>query len=554
MSNSKKTVVWIPIIIAISIVLGIYIGRREMVAAFMRESANLQQDSKLDQLINLIGEEYVDSIDTDSLVEEVIPAIMDELDPHSAYIPAKDLVSVNEELEGSFSGVGVQFSILSDTVRVVAVVSGGPSEKVGILAGDCIIAVDDSTFVGEKVTNERVMKSLRGAKGSTVKLGIKRETSDEILDFEVVRGDIPDKSIDAAYMLDDENGFIRVNKFGRTTFQEFLNALAKLRQEGAKGFVIDLRGNSGGYMDAAINMVNEFLSQGSLIVYTEGQSVERSDAYANGMGSFQSEPVVVLVDEFSASASEIFAGAIQDNDRGLIVGRRSFGKGLVQNQVPFSDGSAVRLTIARYYTPSGRSVQKEYKMGDTEDYNKDFLNRYLHGELDVQDSIKMNDSLRYETRGGRYVFGGGGIMPDLFVPRDTVGITSYLNDVINKGLIYQFSYDYANNNRDTLSTYNTTASILEHLVSQPLLTQFTTYAHNKGVKRRPFYINISKDIILNQLYSSISRNILGEEAFFSIFMSTDKTVLKAIELLDEGKAMPELPQPPLVLPLQAKEE
>ncbi len=540
MNKAKNPIVWMPLTIAIAIVFGIYIGADNSTVMNYTDPSETN-GSKVDYLLQLIDKEYVDTVDVSELIEGILPKLMDELDPHSEYIPAKDLESLNEQLEGSFSGIGVQFSILDDTVMVVGVVSGGPSEKVGLLAGDRIVAVGDSTFVGEDINNERVMKTLRGIKGSEITIGVKRDTSPEILDFTIVRDDIPDNSVDVAYMHDSNKGYMRISKFGKRTYEEMLNALAKLKQQGAESFIIDLRGNSGGYMDAAINMVNEFLPRGSLIVYTEGKAYPRSEAISNGYGAFQQAPLVVLADEFSASASEIFAGAIQDNDRGTIVGRRSFGKGLVQQQIPFSDGSAVRLTISRYYTPSGRSVQKEYTLGKEEDYNQDFINRFLHGELDVQDSIKQNDSLRYETMGGRIVFGGGGIMPDIFVPRDTVGVSSYLNEVVNKGLIYQFAFDYADKHRTELSQYTTTEAIEEYLKSQPILNQFVNYATSKGVKKRSHFIRISKDVMTYQLHASIARHIVGDAAFYAIFMQDDPTLKKAIEVLEKGEAFPELP-------------
>lgn len=541
MNKAKNPIVWMPLVIAIAIVFGIYVGRDNYIEQSNYSTPSTLGTNKIDYLLQLIDKEYVDTVEVYDLIEDVLPKIMDELDPHSEYIPAKDLESLNEQLEGSFSGIGIQFSILEDTVMVVGIVSGGPSEKVGVLAGDRIVTVGDSAFVGKDINNERVMKTLRGIKGSEITIGIKRDTSSEVLDFTIVRDDIPDNSVDVAYMHDSNKGYMRISKFGKRTYEEMLNALAKLKQQGAESFIIDLRGNSGGYMDAAINMVNEFLPKGSLIVYTEGKAYPRSEAVSNGYGAFQQVPMVVLVDEFSASASEIFAGAIQDNDRGTIVGRRSFGKGLVQQQIPFSDGSAVRLTISRYYTPSGRSVQKEYTLGKEEDYNQDFINRFLHGELDVQDSIKQNDSLRYETMGGRIVFGGGGIMPDVFVPRDTVGVSSYLNEVVNKGLIYQFAFDYADKHRAELSQYSTTEAMEKYLKSQPILDQFVNYATTKGVKKRPHYINISRNVMTYQLHASIARHTLGDAAFYAIFMQDDPTLKKAVNILEQGDAFPELP-------------
>lgn len=391
---------------------------------------------------------------------------------------------------------------------------------------------------------DKVMKKLRGLKDSKVDLGIKRSSAKKLLNFTITRGDIPVNSVDVSFKINDKTGYLKISKFGRNTYNEFMNALAKLRKEGADRYIIDLRGNTGGYMDAAIKMVNEFLPKDQLIVYTEGKAFPRSEgneAYSDGTGAFQNNQMVVLMDEWSASASEIFAGAIQDNDRGTIVGRRSFGKGLVQQQIPFSDGSAIRLTIARYYTPSGRSIQKEYKMGDIEDYNQDLMNRFLHGEFDTKDSIKLNDSLSYETRNGRIVYGGGGIMPDIFVPRDTIGVTSYLNNVVNNGIIYQFALEYTNKHRKELSQFKDYGSLLQYLKRKPLLDEFVIYAASKGVKPRPVYINISRKIINNQLHAYIARNLLGDEAFYPILMLEDKTFLKAVDILDENKGFPEIP-------------
>ncbi len=537
---NKKTFIWLPIIIAVAMVAGLYIGRYYHQASMIGPGF-FSTHSKIESLLDIINSQYVDTVDSKQLVEDVMPKIIGELDPHSAYIPAKDLESVNEELEGSFGGIGVQFSILNDTITVVSVISGGPSEKVGILPGDRIIAVNDTSFVGKEITNEKVMGKLRGPKGSQVNLSIKRASSKTPLEFDVVRGDIPVNSVDVSFKINEKTGYLKISKFGRTTYDEFMNALAKLKKEGAEKYIIDLRGNTGGYMEAAINMVNEFLPKGQLIVYTEGKAFKREEAYSNGTGAFQKNQVIILMDEWSASASEIFAGAIQDNDRGLIIGRRSFGKGLVQQQIPFSDGSAIRLTIARYYTPSGRSIQKNYELGKNDDYSQDIMNRFLHGEFDSKDSIKLNTELRYKTLNGRDVYGGGGIMPDIFVPRDTIGITSYFNSVVNTGLIYQFAFKYSDEHRETLEKYKNYQDILRYMQKQPLLNEFVAYAATHGVKPRPVYINISRHLITNQLYAYIARNILGDEAFYPILMTHDNTLLKAVEILNDNKGFPVLP-------------
>lgn len=533
--NDKFRIIY-PILLAVAIVVGIYIGN-----SYNNSSISQLSNfggNKINGLLYLINNEYVDSVNVDSLTEKVIPKIIGELDPHSSYIPAEDLEMVNNDLEGSFSGIGIQFSILNDTIMVVDVISGGPSERAGILPGDRIIAVNDTSYTGPTVTNERVMKYLRGPKNSDVKLSIKRNSSKEVLDFIVTRGDIPVNSVDVAFRPNEEIGYIKISKFGRNTYAEFLNALAKLSIEGASKFIIDLRGNSGGYMESAINMVNEFLPAGYMIVYTKGNASPMSEVFSNGVGSFQQNQIVVLVDEWSASASEIFAGAIQDNDRGLIIGRRSFGKGLVQQQIPFNDGSAIRLTIARYYTPSGRSIQKEYKMGDTENYEKDLMNRFEHGEFDSKDSIHLNDTIKFKTLYGRTVFGGGGIMPDVFVPRDTSYYSPYLTQVVNNGIIYQFAFKYSDENREALSKFNSTKSLLVYLKGDKILDKFVEFAKEKGIKARPIYVNTSRKEILNNVYANIARNIMGDEAFYPIILMNDETFLKAVEVLNDNKGFP----------------
>ena len=449
--STKNSSRFTPVIIAISVVIGILIG-----TFYAKHFAGNRlgiingSSNKLNALLRIVDDQYVDTVNMADLVEKAMPQILAELDPHSTYIPAQNLEEVTSELEGSFSGIGIQFTIQDDTIHVNSVIQGGPSEKVGLMAGDRIVMVDDSLFVGKKVTNERAMRTLKGPKGTQVKLGVKRATEKDLLNFTITRGDIPQNTIDAAYMLTDDFGYIQVSKFGRTTHVELLNAIALLNHKNCKGLIIDLRGNTGGYMEAAVRMVNEFLPEGKLIVYTEGRKYPRADEFANGTGSCQKMPIIVLIDEGSASASEIFTGAIQDNDRGMVVGRRSFGKGLVQQPIDFSDGSAIRLTIARYYTPSGRCIQRPYQNGKDRNYEMDWLTRYEHGEYFSKDSIKLDENLRYSTALGRPVYGGGGIMPDVFVPQDTTGVTSYLTEVLSKGLTIQFTFHYTDNNRDKL--------------------------------------------------------------------------------------------------------
>jgi len=486
---------------------------------------------KIDELLSLIDAQYVDTVNTKELTEEMMADLVSKLDPHSVYIPAADLENVNSELEGSFSGIGVQFNIQNDTIMIIAVVSGGPSEKVGLLAGDRIVKVNDTVFIGKNVTNEKVMKKLRGPEGSKVKLGIKRHGTREVLSYSITRGQIPVNSIDIAYMIEPQVGFIRVSKFAATTYAEFLDAISSLRNQGAKKYIVDLRENSGGFMDQAINMINEFLPAGRMIVYSEGKAYPRSEAKSDGKGSCINLPIVVLIDEFSASASEIFAGAVQDNDRGLVIGRRSFGKGLVQQQMDLSDGSAIRLTVARYYTPSGRSIQKPYVKGNAKDYEMDMVNRFKHGEFDNKDSIHVADSLKYKTIGGRTVYGGGGIMPDLFVARDTSEYTPYLSKVINYGYLYQYAFQYSDKNRAKLKTIKTWQQMDSYLNSQTILNDFIAFAATKGVPANQQQINTSKRFILLQLKAYISRNSMGDTGFYPLLYKEDKTVNRALEQL-----------------------
>lgn len=480
----------------------------------------------------------VDRVDVDSLVELTIPDLLTKLDPHTVYISASELADVNSELEGSFSGVGVSFSIINDTVTVVEVLSGGPAEKVGLLAGDRIVAVDDSIVAGTGVTNQQVFKLLRGEKDTRVKLGISRSTSPKILDFTLTRGDIAVNSVDASYMLSEDVGYVKVNKFGRTTYDEFLTALVMLKNAGAETFVVDLRGNGGGFMDRAILMVNEFLDAGLPIVLTKGRDgVVEQSAYSDGLGSFRDKKVVVLLDEFSASASEIFAGALQDNDRGLIIGRRSFGKGLVQRQIELPDSSAIRLTVSRYYTPSGRCIQKDYVPGRTDNYSNEILERYNHGEAFTADSISFKEDLKYITSTGRTVYGGGGIMPDIFVPTDTTCYTGYYINVVNAGLLQKFSFQYADRNRDRFDGCGNVEQVLKQLPGDDTLLQsFVAYAAQNGIPARWYYINISKPLLVNQLKALIARDLLGSAAYYEISNSRDATVEEALKAVTLGKA------------------
>ena len=526
----KKTSVWMPLAIAVALVAGMWIGK------FFNNSARWNSRSKLDTILEIIDRSYVDDVDPDSLLEASFAGLLSHLDPHSVYIPAADLQNVNEELSGSFSGIGISFNLLNDSINVLEVISGGPSEKAGLLAGDKIVSINDTIVAGQKWSDVKVRSSLRGPKGSVVKLGIKRHTSKKILPFEVVRGDIPVTSIDAAYMIAPKTGYVKINKFGSNTYSEFLTSVVNLMADGAEKFVIDLRGNGGGFMEPAVLMANEFLPAGSPIVSMRGKtSPDDSPTYSDGSGSLLNTELVVLIDEVSASASEIFAGAIQDNDRGLVIGRRSFGKGLVQNQIELPDSSALRLTIARYYTPSGRCIQKAYAPGT--DYDRDIINRYEHGEFYSADSIKLDKSLAFETMHGRTVYGGGGIMPDIFVPNDTAGITSYYLNVVNAGLIQKYTFDYTDRNRDRLEKSGDVAALLRMLPDDDTLLQdFVSYSQKAGVAPRWYYINISRDLLVNQLKAMIVRNVLGVEGYFKVFNELDPTVVSGVEALASGKA------------------
>ena len=541
MSSNKNRLM--PFLLAICLVAGILIGTFYANHFSGNKLGIINTSSnKLNALLHIIDEQYVDTVSMFNLVEEAMPQILAELDPHSSYIPAKDLEAVNSDLKGSFSGIGVQFTIQDDTIHINSVIQGGPSEKVGLLAGDRIVEVDDSSFVGKIVTNSEAMRRLKGEKGSKVKLGIYRPGEKEILHFTVVRGDIPVKSIDAAYMINDKFGYVKVNKFGETTYPELLVALAQLSQANCKGMIIDLRGNTGGYMAAAIQMVNEFLPNNKLIVYTEGRKSPRENYTSNGTGSSQTMPLIVLMDEGSASASEIFAGAIQDNDRGTIIGRRSFGKGLVQQPIEFSDGSAIRLTIARYCTPSGRCIQKPYEKGNDAEYEMDIITRYEHGEFFSADSIKQNIKEIYHTSLGRTVYGGGGIMPDIFVPQDTTGMTSYYRMAATRGLIIRYTLDYTDKNRNKLKEYDTPQKMEAYLKTQNLLEKFAEYAEKKGLKRRNILMYKSKQLFEESLYGNIIYNMLGIEAYITYSNLTDKTVQKALEVLEKGESFPQAPE------------
>lgn len=537
MSQFKKISVWVPVIAAGMFALGFLAG--DMVN---RHNGPTAAQKKFQTILNLIRNEYVDEVDLDSLIEKTIPSLLTNLDPHSAYIPASDLQEVNDDLEG-FSGVGIQFMLDNDTIKVVEVISGGPAEKVGIMAGDRIIKVNDKNVAGAGIDDKDIRAMLRGPKDTKVTVKIKRNNSRKLLTYEITRGDIPMNTVDAAHIVSPGIGYVRVNKFGRTTYDEFFQALEKLRREGAQDYVIDLRGNTGGYMEIALMMANEFLERGQLIVSQKGRDFNSNRTYpADGNGAFRESQVVVLLNEFSASSSEIFAGALQDNDRALVIGRRSFGKGLIQRQSELPDSSSIRLTIGRYYTPSGRCIQKDYS--NLTQYEHDILDRYTSGEMFSADSVKINKDLKFHTTHGRTVYGGGGIMPDIFVPNDTSGLSSYYINVANAGLLQRFAFDYVDDNRDVLSRA-ADVDQLEKLLpnDEALLRQFVFFASRNGFPARWYYINISHDLIVNQLKALIARDALGYDAFYRIANTMDPDVTRAVEeLLNGSAAFPILPE------------
>ena len=531
-NNNRRISTWIPLLLGLTLIFGVWLGIRlqnRKLATML--PAQLSNRSKLDQVINLVEGNYVDEVNSKKLVEDAIPEVLKQLDPHTVYIPAKEMQGVSEEMSGNFGGIGVQFSIQNDTVMVIDVISGGPSQKLGIHAGDRIVKVDDSTLVGKNVKNETVFKKLRGPKGTNVRVGIWRKGLPDLLSFNITRGDIPIYSVDVSYMIDNKTGYVKVGRFAEKTYEEFMAALAKLENGGAEQFIIDLRGNPGGYLSSVIRMVNEMLDKGELIVYTAGRTQPKKVFNSESRGKYFGKRSVILVDEYSASASEIFAGAIQDNDRGTIIGRRTFGKGLVQEQIPFYDGSAIRLTVARYYTPSGRCIQKSYLKG-TDDYYADITRRYSHGEFEQKDSIHMADTVKYYTRNKRIVYGGGGIMPDIFVPADTTGNSPYLFKLMQKGLVYQYAFDYADKHRDELSHLKSGPEFADLLHKRSILDEFIKYAVKNGVAGNDTGIKTSGKIIESQLMAYIARNIIGEEGFYSIISNIDNTLQVAVKTIN----------------------
>ncbi|MBR5491732.1 MAG: S41 family peptidase [Alistipes sp.] len=544
--NNKHTILF-PLILAVGIVLGILLGQfvgRNKVESQIRtliSRGGLNTTNKIMQTCMLVEHKYVDSISMDSLAELVIPLLVKELDPHSIYIPAHEMQQVNEPLEGEFDGIGVTFNAATDTVVVLSVIPNGPSAKAGLVAGDRIIEINDTIVAGVKMPQNDIVKRLRGKRGTEVKLSLKRQNIDDLVEVNIIRDAIPIRSIESAFMVTDDIGFIRLSQFARTSYIELMQALAQLRMEGMQKLIFDLRDNSGGYLDQAIMIANEFLPKDKLIVYTEDRDGKQIKEFSNGTGLSSDLALVILIDEGSASSSEILAGAVQDNDRGTIVGRRSFGKGLVQSQLPYADGSALRLTVARYYTPTGRSIQKPYVNGDEQDYEMDMVRRYENNEFFSADSIHFADSLRFVTPKGKVVYGGGGIMPDVFIPLDTADMTKYYIEVTGRNILYRYTMQYADNHREALNKVQTMDELTALLDSDKnLFDDFVRYAATQGV--RPNYRDIarSRKVMEAQLRAYIGRNTpLEDDGFYYNIFPIDNVVNRSIELLRE---MP-YPQP-----------
>ncbi len=531
--NRPKFYVYLPILFSLLLILGIYIGST---FHLNRKDGNNASEgtvgsSKLDEILKFVTEQYVDTIQPNKLVDKTIISMLQNLDPHSAYISADELAETNAPLQGNFEGIGVEFNIVKDTVCVVAVIPGGPSEKVGVLAGDKVILVDGKKIAGIKINNKTVMSKLKGKGGTKVKVSMIRRGQPQLIEFTITRGTIPIYSIDAAYMVNAKTGYIKVARFAESTYKEYMAAFKKLQELGMQQLIIDLRGNGGGYLNTAVSLADEFLSNGKEIVYTLGRARPRKDYKATSAGEFENGKLIVLIDDGSASASEILSGALQDNDRATIVGRRSFGKGLVQEQSEFTDGSAIRLTIARYYTPTGRCIQKSYSKGLDAYYEEEYK-RYSSGELENADSMKVADSLKFKTPGGKVVYSGGGITPDVFVPIDTAGNTHYLGEALYSGVLNEFSFDYADKNRSKLKAYKTPQNYNKSFeVTDELLNEFIEFAAKNKIKRNDKQIKTSSVIIKNEIKALIARSIWNNEGYYPIIQEQDNVLKKAIELM-----------------------
>lgn len=533
--KNRNIIVLLPIIIAVTLVIGVFIGQKMAIVSYTSvfPSSNDSQTNKLNQVINFIKSDYVDTVQERLIVEETINGILQNLDPHSYYIPGERFNEVNDPLEGNFDGIGVEFRIQEDTVVVVKPIPGGPSEKMGVMAGDRIVEVEKEDITGEEISNNRVMKLLKGPQGTSVRIGVKRQGVERLIDFEIERDKIPIFSVESAYMINDSIGYVKIIRFARTTYEEFLDATEELKNQGMTELVLDLRNNGGGYMKAATDLADEFLEKGKLIVYTEGKARDRQDFYATSRGDFEKTDVVVLINEGSASASEILAGALQDNDKGVILGRRSFGKGLVQEPMQWRDGSQVRLTVARYYTPTGRSIQKPYEQG-SEEYNDEYYDRYDSGELFSADSIKFPDSLKYYTAEGKVVYGGGGIMPDVFIPIDTTGGSNYFARLNYSGMFYLFGFEYTDNNRDALMESFIEKSFENDFeVTNSILEEFYAFSEEKGLNYDESGAKESDKLVKNRIKAAIGRNLFGNDVFYQVLNQTDYTLQEGVDILKQ---------------------
>ncbi len=535
MNKSRLMPLWLALCVVVGILIGTFYSR--FFAGNRLSIVNVEGVGKLNYLLQIIDDQYVDTVNINDLIEKTMPRVLAELDPHSTYIATDDAEDANDELRGSFSGIGVRFTVQNDTVTVMNVIKGGPSDRGGLQAGDRLLSANGETLIG--LGDRDIMKKLKGPQDTQVELKVQRRGQKKPLTYVITRGDVPVESVEAYFLLNETTGYIYIESFGETTYGEMLMALTEMTLQGMESLIIDLRGNRGGYLQAAVQMVNEFLPANRLIVYTEGRKSPREDVRSNGRGSFQKLPLVVLVDEGSASASEIFAGAIQDNDRGVVVGRRSFGKGLVQAPIELRDGSVVRLTVARYYTPSGRCIQRPYTSGEDKDYENDWMLRYERGEYFSADSIKQ-EGPAYTTRIGREVYGGGGIMPDYFVPEDTMLITSYYREAVYTGLIVQYAFQFTDQHREKLSQLTDVAEFTTWLRTQNLVESFAAYAEQHGLQRRNLMLRQSAPLIERALTANIIYNITGQKERLQFLSQTDNTVIRALQLIEAEQTVPQL--------------
>ncbi len=534
--NNSSPRKWLnPLIYSCLLIAGVVLG--SLLTVKRQNAANIasphQKTGKLDNVLNFIEDNYVDTINRKKLEESTLTAMLHQLDPHSEYIPAKELEEVNEPLQGNFHGIGIEFNIVNDTICVVHPIEGGPSERLGLKAGDRIVKVEGKNVAGIKITNKKVFEMLRGQKDTKVNISIKREGQKQLLDFTITRGEIPIYSVDVSILTEPGMGYIKVSRFASATYDEFRKGFNKLTKQGMKKLIIDLRGNGGGYLNAAVDIADEFLSKGMLIVYTKGKSSPMKKYVATEKGSFEANKLVVLIDEGSASASEIVSGALQDNDRATIIGRRSFGKGLVQEQIEIPDGSAIRLTVARYYTPSGRCIQKPYNKG-LEAYYSEEYERYENGEMLHSDSIHFADSLKFKTVSGRTVYGGGGIMPDIFVPIDTSYRSTYLNKVFYKGLVNDFAFSYADKHRASFASYKTAADFVkDYAPTFALLNEFVAFAEKNGIPKNEAQLKKSSGYLLTQIKALIGRNLFDNNAYYLVLLKEDNVYRAAIKDLNQ---------------------